>query len=162
MNKAAEAKPEGSDALLDYQTLRLKGLIGEMVHCCQDRMIFQSRKFDLPQAELRCLMLFGDERYLTVKNIAQRLEVAKSRVTKILEGMESRGLISRTDDPQDGRVRLINLTPEGKRRAQAVAEFIHLIHQRILLQILPDERQGIIAALDNLRSAMEAVKRGLK
>lgn len=162
MNKNAEAKPEGSDSLLDYQTLRLRGLIGEMVHCCQDRMVHQAQKFDLPQAELRCLMLFGDERYLTVKSIAQRLEVAKSRVTKILEGMESRGLISRTDDPQDGRIRLINLTPEGKRRALAISEFIHQMHQQILLQIMPDERQNIIVALDNLRAAMEVVKRGLK
>ena len=162
MNKLAEAKPAESDSLLDYQTLRLKGLMGEMVHCCQDRMIFQARKFDLPQAELRCLMLFGDERYLTVKSIAQRLEVAKSRVTKILDGMEARGLISRTGDPQDGRIRLIGLTPEGRRRAQAVAEFVHQIHQRILLQISPQERQDVIAALDSLRAAMEVVKQGLK
>ncbi|MFZ5586886.1 MAG: MarR family winged helix-turn-helix transcriptional regulator [Thermodesulfobacteriota bacterium] len=162
MNKYAEAKSPENDSLLDYQTQRLKSLIGEMVHCCQDRMVFQARKFDLPQAELRCLMLFGDERYLTVKSIAQRLEVAKSRVTKILEGMESRGLVSRTDDPRDGRVRLIGLTPEGRRRAQAVADFVHQIHQQILLRLPAEERQAIIAALENLRVAMEAVKRELK
>lgn len=162
MNKIASDKPAENDVLLDYQTQRLKGLIGEMVHCCQDRMLHQAHKFDLPQAELRCLLLFGDERYLTVKTIAQRLEVAKSRVTKILEGMDSRGLISRSDDPRDGRIRLISLTPEGKRRALAIAEFSDQLHQQILLQFPTEERREIIAALDNLRAAMEVVKQGLK
>lgn len=162
MNKfSAEHAAEGL-ALLDYQTQRLQGLIGEMVHCCQDRLVFQSQKFDLPQAELRCLMLFGDERYLTVKSIAQRLEVAKSRVTKILEGLEARGLVSRTDDPQDGRIRLISLTPEGRRRAQQVGEFLAEVHQRILLQFEDAQRLEIIAALETLRTAMEVVKQGLK
>lgn len=162
MNKLAEENLSEGAALLDYQTQRLQGLISEMVHCCQDRMVFQSQKFDLPQAELRCLMLFGDERYLTVKSIAQRLEVAKSRVTKILEGMEARGLVSRTDDPQDGRIRLISLTPEGRRRAQQIGGFLRDVHQRILLQFEEDQRLEIIGALESLRTAMEVVKQGLK
>jgi len=162
MNKIGAEHAAEDVALLDYQTQRLQGLIGEMVHCCQDRMIFQSQKFDLPQAELRCLMLFGDERYLTVKSIAQRLEVAKSRVTKILEGLEARGLVSRTDDPQDGRIRLISLTPEGRRRAQQVGEFLRGLHQRILLQFEEDQRLEIIGVLESLRTAMEVVKQGLK
>ncbi|MFH1057635.1 MAG: MarR family winged helix-turn-helix transcriptional regulator [Pseudomonadota bacterium] len=162
MNKNANEKLAENDALLDYQTQRLKSLIGEMVHCCQDRMLYQAQKFDLPQAELRCLLLFGDERYLTVKTIAQRLEVAKSRVTKIMEGMDSRGLISRSEDPRDGRIRLISLTTEGKRRAQAIALFSDHLHQQILLQIPPEDRRDIIAALDNLRAAMEVVKQGLR
>ena len=162
MNKTTEAHLEEGHALLDYQTQRLQGLIGEMIHCCQDRMVFQSQKFDLPQAELRCLMLFGHERYLTVKSIAQRLEVAKSRVTKILDGLEARGMVNRTDDPQDGRIRLISLTPEGRRRAQVVTEFVKDIHQRILLQFEGEQRMEIIGALESLRTAMEVVKQGLK
>ena len=162
MNKSSVTNLGEGDSLLDYQTQRLQVLIGEMIDCCQERMLFQSRKFDLPPAELRCLMLFGEERYLTVKSIAQRLEVAKSRVTKILEGLEARGMVSRTDDPQDGRIRLISLTAEGRRRAQAAAEFVREIHQRILLQLDRDQRMEIIGVLDSLRAAMEVVKQGLK
>jgi DNA-binding MarR family transcriptional regulator len=132
-----------------------------MMHCCQDRMISQARKFDLPPAELKCLMLFGDERYLTVKGLAIKLEVAKSRVTKILEGMEKRGLITRTDDPQDARIRLIALTPEGRRKFDEVAEFIREMHRSILLNIEAEERKGVFTCLETLRAAMETAKQGL-
>jgi DNA-binding MarR family transcriptional regulator len=131
------------------------------MHCCQDRVVYQSRKFDLPPAELKCLMLFGDERYLTVKGIAAKLEVAKSRVTKILEGMEAKGLISRTGDPRDGRIRLIALSPEGRRRFEEVAVFIRQLHRAILLNITEDERKGVFTGLETLRAAMEITKQGL-
>jgi DNA-binding MarR family transcriptional regulator len=161
MNDKVIKASDGHGPLLEYQIQRLQVLIGEMMHCCQDRMISQARKFDLPPAELKCLMLFGDERYLTVKGIALKLEVAKSRVTKILEGMEKRGLITRTDDPQDARIRLIALTPEGRRKFDGVAEFIREMHRSILLNIEEEERKGVFTCLETLRAAMETAKQGL-
>ena len=161
MNYQAEKTSDESNPVLEYQSQRLQVLIGEMMHCCQDRMIFQSRKFDLPPAELKCLMLFGDERYLTVKGIASKLEVAKSRVTKILEGMEKKGLITRTDDPQDARIRLIALTPEGRRKFDEVGAFIRQMHRTILLNIEAEERKSVFTCLETLRAAMETAKQGL-
>ena len=72
------------DHLLKYQSRRLQDLIREILQCCQERMLFESQKFGLPQAELKCLMLFDVERYLTVKGIAQRMEVRKAESQKSL------------------------------------------------------------------------------
>ena len=70
--------------LLAYQTQRLQDLMAEMLQCCEDRKLYESQRFGLPHAELKCLMLFDGQRYLTVKNMAQNLDVAKSRVTKLV------------------------------------------------------------------------------
>ena len=59
-------------------------------------MLFESHKFGLLQAELKCLMLFDMERYWTVKGIAQKMEVAKSLVTKIMDGLIKKTLIQST------------------------------------------------------------------
>ena len=59
-----EQKAEPIDLLLGYQTQRLKDLIEEILHCCKEQATYLSSKFDIPEAELRCLMLFGSERYL--------------------------------------------------------------------------------------------------
>ena len=75
-----------NEELLRYQAERLQDLINEMLQCCDDRKLYESQRFNLPYAELKCLMLFKGERYLTVKGIAQKLDVAKSRVTKIVNG----------------------------------------------------------------------------
>jgi DNA-binding MarR family transcriptional regulator len=150
-----------NEELLDYQALRLQGLIGEMLQCCEDRKFFETEKFGLPYAELKCLLLFGGERYLTVKGIAQKLDVAKSRVTKIVNGLMKKGLVRQIDDPGDGRIKLISMTPAGQEKSQEIAAFQRELHRQILLRLDADERKGVFSYLELLRSAMEAVKEHL-
>lgn len=78
-----------------------------------------------------------------------------------MEGMEKRGLITRSDDPQDARVRLIALTPEGRRKHEEVAAFIRQMHRAILLRMGSQERQGVFTCLETLRTAMENAKQDL-
>jgi len=148
-------------ALLDYQTKRLQGLIKEIVECCEDRKLYESQKFGLPYAQLKCLMLFNRERYLTVKTLAERLEVAKSRVTKLVSELLEKGLVDRIEDPKDGRIKLLSLSPEGARVTKDMERFQRDIHHKILLQISPEERQNMLSYVEFLRSAMEAVKEEL-
>lgn len=150
------------DDLLAYQSRRLRDLMHEILQCCQERMLFESYKFGLPQAELKCVLLFDLERYLTVKGIAQKMEVAKSRVTKIVEGLTKKCLVQSTEDPNDGRVKLINLTPAGQKKLKEIDIFVREIHQKILYQIESEQRKAILSSLELLRSSMEAVKAQLK
>ena len=147
-----------TDHLLPYQAQRLQELLGDILLCCQGRMVHQSRKFNLPQSELNCLMLFLNQPYLTVKHIAAKLEVAKSRVSKILDGLEAKGLVQRSQDPGDARVRLVSLTPVGQKKAAAISEFITEIHQLLLVQLQPEQRQEVLSSLEVLHASMEAVK----
>jgi len=158
VNTMNNAQTKINEDLLNYQTLRLKGLISEMVQCCEDRKLYESQRFGLPYSELKCLMLFDGERYLTVKGIAQKLEVAKSRVTKIIDGLIEKRLVKRIDDPDDARVKLISLTPEGEKTSREIDAFHRDIHRKILLQMDSDERKSVLFYLELLRSAMEAVK----
>ena len=143
---------------MGYQVSRLQDLINEIVNCCQDKRLYESQRFGLPYAELRCLMLFEGERYLTVKGIAQRLEVAKSRVTKLVDGLVEKGLVETIVDPRDARIKLINLTPAGRAKSGEIAAFHSEIHAKILLRIEAEERLNTLSYLEVLRSAMEAVK----
>ena len=92
MNEIA-TKP--NDTIPNYQVDQFQGLIAKLFQCCQERMQYQSDRFKLPDAELRCLQLFANERYLTPKGIAHKMNVVKSRVTKIIDGMVRRKLIQR-------------------------------------------------------------------
>jgi len=147
--------------LLLYQTRRLKELIEEIMQCCQMQTGFLSRKFLVPRAELRCLLLFRGERYLTVKGLAQKLDVAKSRVTKIINGLVEKKLVESIDDPKDGRVRLISLTPAGYSLCEEIGEYIWATHEKLLLELDSEQRKLVLSSLDQLRVGMEAVKKGL-
>jgi len=152
---------EPKDVLLEYQTQRLQELIEEIQQCCKERTSYLSKKFDIPEAELRCLMLFGDERYLTAKGISQKLYVAKSRVTKITNGLIRKGLVETIDDPKDARIKLIALTQEGQRKSREISTIITDLHQLLLLEFKPDQRKLVLSCLEVLRSSMEAVKNQL-
>ena len=144
--------------VLEYQANKLQELISEVHTCYKDRFAHEAKAFKMPQAELRCLMLFEGHKYLTGIEIAGMLEVAKSRATVIIENLDKKGLVQRSSDPNDARVKLISLTPSGQRKVREIEEFMFELHQQLLGQIDPTQRSTVITALETLRSSMEAVK----
>ena len=142
----------------DYQLEQFQDLITKLFQCCQDRMQYQCDRFQLPDAELRCLSLFGEERYLTAKGIAFKMNVVKSRVSKIIDGLIKKKLIHSIKDPEDSRVSLLSLTPSGQKKLNEINIFLKGIHGRVLSQMAPDQRQAMLTNLDILKASMEAVK----
>ena len=149
-------KTEKKPNVTEYQLREFQQLIEKLFQCCQERMQYQSERFELPDAELRCLMLFGDERYLTPKGIAQKMNVVKSRVSKIIMGLEKRELVNRLKDPEDSRGYLLKLTPAGKRKLKKINGFHDKIHSEVLAQLQPEQRKIMLYNLDLLKACMEA------
>ncbi len=141
-----------------YQVSKLQDLISEILDCCEGRRLYESKSLRVPYAELKCLMLFKSEKYLTVKGISQRLEVAKSRVTKIISGLKNKGLVDTVEDPKDGRVKLICLTPKGSAKVKEVEEFRDALYGKLLLQIKEEERKPLLFYLELLTGAMETIR----
>jgi DNA-binding MarR family transcriptional regulator len=159
MNQIAEK--DVSDTVFevpDYQLKQFQELIMRLFQCCQERMQYQCERFGLPDAEFRCLMLFGEERYLTAKGIAYKMNVVKSRVSKIVDGLIKKKLIQRIKDPEDSRISLLSLTAEGQKKLNNINGFLQDIHYQVLLQMAPDQRKTVLTNLDILKASMEAVK----
>ena len=142
----------------ENQLKQFQELIAKLFQCCQERMQYQCERFGLPDAELRCLMLFGQERYLTAKGIAQKMNVVKSRVSKIVDGLIRKKLIQRIKDPEDSRISLLSLSPEGQKKLNDINDFLENIHHQVLSQMAPDQRMAMLTNLDILKASMEAVK----
>lgn len=86
------------------------------------------------------------------------MEVAKSRVTIIVDGLVQKGFVERTNDPNDARVVLLSLTPEGRRKHQEISSFMEQMPLRILGKIEFQERNNVLTSLEKLRAAMQTVK----
>jgi DNA-binding MarR family transcriptional regulator len=142
----------------NFQLKQFQDLVAKLYQCCQERMQYQCERFGLPDAEFRCLQLFGNERYLTAKGIAHQLNVVKSRVSKIVDGLIRKKLVQRVKDPEDSRIQLISLTPEGQKRLREINGFSEDLHWQVLNQMAPDQRQAMLTNLDLLKASMESVK----
>jgi len=145
----------------EEQALFLQQVVNAIVKCCEDRRIYENQKFGLPYTEIRCLLLFQEEEYLTVNEIAYRLDVAKSRGTKLVRGLLDKGLVESAEDPGDHRVKRISPTEEGRKKVQEVEAFHRDIHKQILSQFDATDRSDVLTTLDYLYNCMETVKKGL-
>lgn len=121
-------------------------------------MKYQCERFGLPDAELRCLILFGEERYLTPKGLALKMNLVKSRISKIISGLVKKGLIQKFPDPEDSRVTLLSLTPKGQKKLEAINAFLSDMHQEVLQQMEPEQRKTMITNLELLKASMESIK----
>lgn len=140
------------------QLRQFQAVMTNLFKCCQERMQYQSNKFNLPDAEMRCLMLFEADKYLTPKNIAAKMNVVKSRITKIIDGLVKRGIIKKTKDPGDSRVTLLSLTLQGKNKLKEILEFNNCLHREVLIAMGPEQRRIILTSLDMLKNAMDSAK----
>ena len=155
MNEFAE---KYTPSVTPLQLQQFQSLITRLFQCCQERMQYQCERFDMPDAELRCLMLFGEERYLTPKGIAHKMNVVKSRITKIIDGLIKKGFVHRIKDPEDSRISLLSLTPQGQNMLREINSFLDDVHEQVLLQMPAEQRNTLLMNLELLKSSMESVK----
>lgn len=159
VNTMNEKEPGSNDEVLRYQRERFQGLMEEIVQCCEARTAYLSKRVKISQAEVRCLLQFNGERYLTVKGISGKLDVAKSRVTKIVEGLSQKNLVESINDPKDARVRLISLTRAGQQKIVEIYSLNGDLHQKLLLELDFEQRKTVLSSLEMLRSSMEVIKK---
>jgi len=155
MNQLNEKSPS---EISSYQIQQFQTLVTKLFQCCQERIQYQCERFELPDAELRCLMLFDEERYLTSKSIAYKMNVVKSRVTKLIGGLVKKKLVHRILDPEDSRITLLSLTSEGQQKLNEIKAFHYFVNHQVLLQMEPEKRKTMLTHLDQLKASMEAVK----
>jgi DNA-binding MarR family transcriptional regulator len=86
------------------------------------------------------------------------MNVVKSRVSKIIDGLIKKNLIQGIADPEDSRVKLLSLTSAGKKKLNEIKQFMQDVHGQVLSQMAPDQRKAVLTNLDILEASMEAVK----
>ncbi len=99
------------------------------------------------------LELFGADGPMTVSELASRLSIDRTNVSRLCARMEEAGELSRREHPDDARARLLRLTARGRRVAQSVDES-SARHFARLEQQLGGNAGRVIETLELLRAAM--------
>jgi DNA-binding MarR family transcriptional regulator len=77
----------------------------------------------------------------------------KTRIISTLDRLQAAGLISRSPDPTDRRVRLLSITDEGRDVLGSVRRRIRTAEDRLLAALPPAERSSFRDALNILSGA---------
>jgi DNA-binding MarR family transcriptional regulator len=89
----------------------MRHVLGVM-HAIKQHIADLADQFDLSLSQLDALKNLGAP--CSQRELAQCLHFDASNVTDIVDRLEERGLVQRTIDPTDRRVRRLVLTPEGE------------------------------------------------
>ena len=93
------------------------------------------------------------------REIAGRLITAEPDITRLLDRMEKRGLISRRRDAQDRRFVTTRITPSGLEILSELDAPVEELHRRQFGRLSGAELKQVIAALEKLRGSVEQSSR---
>ncbi len=149
------------DNLKEDPAYHLFALLKEISTCCQDREVLQAKAHGLTPAEARTLVSLKLFEIRTTAELAEKLLVAKSRVTRILDGLVKKGLIRRLEDAEDRRKCLVKLTPKGERLMNRLFKDILAVHQELMNALPRERKEAFFICLESLLETMEEVKKRL-
>jgi DNA-binding MarR family transcriptional regulator len=111
----------------------------------------------LEQGQMDALDLLTRRDERPMKELAARLRVEPSTATRAVQRLENDGLVERFPSPEDGRVVLVRITDEGRRRHDAVAARRSIAMMHILSEFDQDERAQLADLMDRLITSIDEV-----
>lgn len=106
----------------------------------------------LPAAQLRvCSILYEGAR--TMSSLRKELRISLSAITQIADRLEKAGLVERVSEPDDRRVRSLQLTPLGVGTMQSRLDKRRRRVLDTIQRLDPESRETVMRALNILLSA---------
>ncbi|MEL7229581.1 MAG: MarR family transcriptional regulator [Pseudomonadota bacterium] len=93
------------------------------------------------------VLTLADTGQISLNELTKRVARDKSQMTRMIASLETKGLIARKSSPNDGRVSLVSLTPEGMSVADELMEAVANVVGEILDPLSPGERENLKSLL---------------
>jgi DNA-binding MarR family transcriptional regulator len=134
---------------------KLADLTFKLLANCQEKEARLAENYGLTQSEFRCLRLFNKNDVLNNKQVAERMNLSPSRLTRIIDGLVAKGYIIRQIEPSDRRNMKVELSKRGKVIVQKLNDAYVNIHKEILEDIDRSQHKPLISAMENLLVALQ-------
>jgi len=113
------------------------------------------RELNLGWSHLRALESLAPDHTLSMKELAEELQLTPPSVTMLARRLVETGLLRRAPHPGDSRVALLALTERGRSLYEQVSQEHVARMARLLGGLTPDEQQQFLSLLER---AVEALR----
>jgi DNA-binding MarR family transcriptional regulator len=106
--------------------------------------------FDLTPVQYAAMVAIQENAGIDATRLSAQIAFDRSTLGNVLERLEARGFVERYSSPDDKRVKLLKLTPQGlalTRRAEAA---VLRTQDRILAPLAPNDRRVLLELLEQL------------
>ena len=103
-------------------------------------------------ARTKVLMRVANEGPMNQATLAGLLGFAPRSVTEAVDALERDGLVSRTEDPQDRRARIVAITPAGRDAHEAAVAVKAKAMTEIFGSLTPEQRSTLLELFATIRT----------
>ena len=140
-----------------YDSLKLENQLCFPLYAASREVIKRYRPYldelELTYTQYIAMMVFWQEKSINVKELGRRLFLDSGTLTPVLKHLESKNYITRSRSPEDERVLIASITPEG----EALKERAANVPQKIAccIKLTPDEAASLYKLLYKLLGACD-------
>lgn len=113
--------------------------------------------FSITLSEMFALLALVAEEPLAQQTLADRLQLDKSTVSRLVKTLEQRGWVQRERDPQDTRSFHVSLSEAGHETATQLTTRLSERHEHLLAALKPEEQTALAYGLSALIRALRTV-----
>jgi DNA-binding MarR family transcriptional regulator len=128
-----------------------------------EREIFDQFKEDtaccgVSPAQCHALVEIGETGQTSISDLAERLKLDKSTLSRTIDGLVRQDYVSRDINPRDRRYMCVSLTKAGQKLYKSINRFSNDFYRSVLRTIPEDRQAQIMESLDNLIESMRNVR----
>jgi len=118
----------------------LNGLVREMCRLHYSRARVLLNRIGLYRGQPPMLRALLEQEGLSHSELAARLRVKPSTITRMIQRMERAGFVERRQDAEDERVRRVYLTPSGSALGEHMQQVERQLGEEAFVGLSPEER----------------------
>lgn len=107
-------------------------------------------EFGLTGIQAVTLLLVDEHHPRPMKNFCSLYHCDASNVTGIVDGLESKGLVSRQNDPNDRRIKIICLKPAGKKLQRTIIKRLDAANGFLFDPLTDQEARSFVHIVEQL------------
>jgi len=114
-------------------------------------------EFGLTSIQAITLLLIDEHRPRPMKSFCQLYHCDASNITGIVDGLEKKGLVSRQNDPDDRRIKIICLEAAGKQLQQSIITRLDEVNGFLFNPLDETEKQQFIHIVEKIAATQPRI-----
>ncbi len=98
---------------------------------------------------------YNSDKTIYQRDIEREFSIARSTVTQLVKLMEKKGLIERSDDKSDGRLKSLKLTEKGEQIHTVAREGMARLERRLCSSLSRQEIEAFISTAEKMKQNLK-------
>jgi DNA-binding MarR family transcriptional regulator len=152
--QATATSAQATDAELSR---KLGAFVGFLMSTHGRDLIHLAHEFELSFSQMKALHYLHEQTDLSVKSLGEALGLSLGAMSRAADELVQRGLMDRTEDAVDRRIKRLRLTPEGRELVQKMRELRMAGFEQFVATLAPKERAQLAKALEPILARDDVV-----